>query len=84
MKAVFVDDERCLSCHSCELACCVQHSQSKTLFKAIGEECPPRTRIHVEPLGQGAFPLQCRNCEDPRCVKACVAKALYLDSASGV
>jgi carbon-monoxide dehydrogenase iron sulfur subunit len=33
--------------------------------------------------GAVAFPLQCRHCDDPQCVKACVAKALYIDAGSG-
>jgi carbon-monoxide dehydrogenase iron sulfur subunit len=34
-------------------------------------------------VGAGGFPLQCRHCDDPQCVKACVTKALYIDAVSG-
>ncbi|MCL1879079.1 MAG: 4Fe-4S dicluster domain-containing protein [Actinomycetia bacterium] len=83
MKTLFVDHSICLSCESCALACAVAHSQSKTLYGAIAEEFPPRARVHVEAVGGGGFPLQCRHCDDPQCVKACVAKALYVDAVSG-
>ena len=82
MKGVFVSDNKCLSCHSCEIACSVAHSKSKTLFGAIGEEFPPQARIYVEPVEGGAFPIQCRHCSEPHCVKACVTKALHIDEAT--
>ncbi len=83
MKTIFVDHDLCLSCHSCELACATIHSKSKSLYGAIAEEYPARSRIHVEYVGSGGFPLQCRHCDDPQCVKACVSKALYIDAATG-
>jgi carbon-monoxide dehydrogenase iron sulfur subunit len=76
MYSIFVDDATCLGCKSCELACCIAHSVSKTLFGAVGEACPPQTRIHVEPYGLGAFPLQCRHCTEPQCAKACITGAM--------
>jgi carbon-monoxide dehydrogenase iron sulfur subunit len=76
MYSIFVDDAKCLGCKSCEIACCVVHSRSKTLFGAILENAQPQTRIHVEPYGAGAFPLQCRHCTEPQCAKACITGAM--------
>ena len=76
MNTIFVDDAKCLGCKSCELACCIAHSASKTLFGALFEENPPQNRIHVEPYGSGAFPFQCRHCAEPQCAKACVTGAM--------
>ncbi|MDR0722504.1 MAG: 4Fe-4S binding protein [Treponema sp.] len=76
MFSIFVDDAKCLGCRSCELACCIAHSASKTLFGALHEAVPPQNRIYVEPYGAGAFPLQCRHCTEPQCAKACVTGAM--------
>jgi carbon-monoxide dehydrogenase iron sulfur subunit len=76
MYSIFVDDAKCMGCKSCEIACCVAHSSSKTLFEAIFEDRAPQTRIHVEPYGAGAFPLQCRHCAEPQCAKACITGAM--------
>ncbi|MDR1147863.1 MAG: 4Fe-4S binding protein [Spirochaetaceae bacterium] len=76
MYSIFVDDAKCMGCKSCEIACCVAHSVSKTRFGAVGEECPPQTRVYVEPCGAGAFPLQCRHCTEPQCAKACITGAM--------
>ena len=78
MKRILVDDAKCLACHSCEIACAVAHSDSKTLYGAISEKPPLRSGLHVEPGGKGrGFPLGCRHCQDPQCVRACVTKALH-------
>lgn len=76
MRTIFIDGAKCLGCKSCELACCAAHSTSGTITGAFlgGEEL--QTRVHVEPSGVGAFPIQCRHCEDALCVKACVTGAM--------
>ncbi len=79
MKRILIDDTKCLSCHSCELACAVAHSQSKSLFAAIAESPVPTSRVYVEQSGRGSFPIQCRHCQDAHCVSVCPTKALYKD-----
>ena len=37
MKKVYFDSLKCLGCHSCEFACALEHSQSKSAAQAIGE-----------------------------------------------
>lgn len=76
MKEILVRLERCLGCLSCQIACAVGHSQSKTLFGAILERPAPRYRVHVA-AGEGFnLPLQCRQCEDAPCVQACMSGAM--------
>ena len=85
MKRILVDDAKCLACHSCEIACAIAHSGSKTLYGAIAEQTPPMSALHVEPGGKGrGFPLGCRHCQDPQCVRACVTKALYAGADGAV
>ncbi len=82
MLRIMVDFEKCLCCHSCELACAVDHSESQNLFAAIGEKKVPMARVSVERSGELNYPLQCRHCTDARCLKACLAGALYRDDVS--
>jgi carbon-monoxide dehydrogenase iron sulfur subunit len=85
MKRILVDDAKCLACHTCELACVTAHSASKTLYGALAEKGLLASRIHVEPGGRGrGFPLGCRHCQDPQCVRACVTKALCLNQEGAV
>jgi len=72
--------DRCLGCKSCELACAVEHSESKDLLQAMQEETTPRSRLRVEQGDGYAVPLQCRHCEDAPCVAICPSGALYRES----
>lgn len=90
MKHILCRIERCLGCSSCELACAIEHSQSKELVEAIQEAISPKARIHVELIDeQGTthryrtFALQCRHCDDPVCVQACISGGIYKDEETG-
>ena len=86
MKDVIIRPERCLGCLSCEVACAVEHSKSKSLFSALGETPAPKKRIHVEhmPALDASIPITCRNCEDAPCVSVCPTKALSQDAATNL
>lgn len=84
MKQILARSEHCLGCKSCELACAVAHSTSKTLFEAIKELKPPQKRIFVESSEGLNFPLQCRQCLDAPCVHACISGAMQFDLTTGL
>ncbi len=73
---VYFELGKCMSCHSCELACALEHSQSKELVKAIGEDPPPVARVHVEDIEGVGVSVQCRHCEDAPCVSVCPREAI--------
>jgi len=75
--------ERCLGCHSCEIACTVAHSQSKDLQSAIQEDPKPRRRMTVEFAGEHALPLQCRHCENAPCLMVCPTEAVHREGERG-
>ena len=79
MNQIFVRPERCLGCRSCEIACAVQHSQSKALFGAVSEEPRAQKRVFVEAAGDFRMPVVCRHCENAPCLAACIAGCLYRD-----
>jgi carbon-monoxide dehydrogenase iron sulfur subunit len=84
MKQILIDVKKCVACKSCEISCAVIHSDSKNLFGAVMQEKKPIQRVFVE-AGQGmSFPLQCRHCEDPKCVQACMSGAMYVDKDTGL
>ncbi len=91
MRAIFCRIDRCLGCKACEIACAVEHSESKVLKEAIGEDPPPVSRVRVYGVdtkgghtGIRCFPLRCRHCEEPACVEACIAGAIVMDGEVGI
>ncbi len=83
MKRILVDAPRCLGCHTCELACAVAHSKTRTLFGAVLAGERPPVAVDVLQHASTRFPLQCRHCSDAPCTKVCMAGALVRDEATG-
>lgn len=85
MKRVYVNEKLCLNCRLCEVYCKVAHSKTKNIIKAYTKEEPaPVSRICVEGNNDLSLPVQCRHCEDPECVKACITGAMIKDTITGI
>ncbi len=78
MRRIRCREEVCIGCRLCEVWCQVEHSKSKEIINAfLRETAFPRVR--VEERGPISISLQCRHCEEPNCVHACISGALYRD-----
>jgi len=86
MKTVFVNPERCVGCHQCELACLVEHSQSKNIFGALSESPPPRRFIIATPglRLNSSFPSKCRHCNPAPCQAVCPTAAISRDGDTDI
>lgn len=86
MKTVFVNPERCIGCKQCQIACAVEHSQSKILFQAIFEENKPRPRVLVAPglYLDTSFPNKCRHCDPAPCMTVCPTGAIDRDMSTSI
>ncbi len=71
---IVIQADKCLGCKSCELACSVEHSESKELLTAIHETPTPAFRVEVS---EGKKFVICLHCKNARCIDACEPKALY-------
>ena len=84
MKEVFVRLDRCLGCKSCEMACAVEHSTSKSQFGSISEKPLPIRHLYVEKAEGQNVPLVCRHCTDAPCVAVCRTGAMFQDPVTGI
>ena len=75
MKRVYVNEEWCLGCHLCEYNCAFANTNLSNMAVALkGKTIYPR--IHVEENDRISYAVSCRHCEDPICIKSCIAGAI--------
>jgi len=74
---ILVNPDRCLGCHTCELACAVAHTEADSIIGAVlaGERLQPRN--YVLQVDSVKLSTQCRQCEDAPCVRVCPTGATY-------
>jgi anaerobic carbon-monoxide dehydrogenase iron sulfur subunit len=81
MKRIYVIAEKCNGCMNCVVACQKSHANSE--FYAPIRDSEP-ARIHLQVVEKSPFPLVCRHCEEPACVKACMTGAMRKDEKTGI
>lgn len=84
MKEIFVRMDRCMGCRSCEMACAVEHSASKSIYGSPDETPRPRKRLYVEAAAGQRIPIICRHCEDAPCVLVCRTGAMTQDPVTRI
>ncbi len=82
-KRISVKIERCMSCHTCEIACAIAHSSSKDLETIAATDERPGYRLSVESFSEKGVPILCQHCDDPACLMACPTGAIHRNGESG-
>lgn len=83
MKRLYCDLKKCQRCRRCEFACYLKNAGTDDLFAAVALAEKPVKNIDLLQVRDAALPLNCRQCDDPRCVAACISGALVIDEANG-
>ncbi len=78
MKRVYPVEDYCMGCGLCEVACATEHSKSKDIVKAYKEEAVT-PRNFVERKEYLSYSINCRHCEEPSCIEACITGAVDFD-----
>lgn len=68
---IYADAQKCIGCHSCELACAVAHGGVGGLVGAVMKKQPLHPRIKVVESDGVMMPMQCRQCENAPCAMVC-------------
>ncbi|ADG81582.1 4Fe-4S dicluster domain-containing protein [Thermincola potens] len=84
MKRIYANEEVCIGCRLCEVHCIVAHSRyPNDIVKAYKKGPRPAARIIVEENKPVSFAIQCRHCDEPYCIKACITGAMHRDTETG-
>ena len=75
MKKVYVDEAHCLGCHLCEYNCAFANSGLDDMVTALKDRAI-FPYIRVEGDGKINYAVSCRHCDDPICVRSCIAGAM--------
>ena len=75
MKRIYVNEKWCLGCRLCEYNCAFAATGLSDMSLALkGKTIFPK--IHVEGDDRITFAVSCRHCEEPLCMKSCIAGAI--------
>lgn len=84
LKEIFVRLDRCVGCHSCEIACAAEHSNGASLFEAIAETMQHHKNCYVEIIEHPETSLLCNYCDDAPCTTVCPVGALLQDDLTKI
>jgi len=83
---ILAEIDKCVGCRACEVACAEKHLGDVDISKAGEEALLYARRMHVGIAmgGTKPMPIQCRHCEDPTCLFACITGAMHRDPNTGM
>ncbi len=76
MRKINFDRVLCVTCHSCENACAVQHSDADSIDEVVERGYHPLSRIRITARKGKPWMIKCRFCPRPKCVDACPESAI--------
>lgn len=82
-KIVFGVPSLCVSCHSCEIACQLAHSDAANIHAAAPADGLVSRVAIVRVAGGLNVPMHCRQCEDAPCARVCPTGAMHQNDNNG-
>lgn len=76
MRKVKLNKDRCVSCHTCEVACADKHGSGDTIEEIYALVPIPRSRLHIDLRKAKLHLRKCVHCKKPKCVEACEEGAI--------
>lgn len=78
---VIADPLKCIGCRTCMIACVVEHSE-EDIFYQDPQNINFNPKLEVVKNAAVSAPIQCRQCEDAPCAKACPHNAISKENNS--
>lgn len=76
MRKIKLGKDKCVACHTCEIACALKHSDSDIIEDAYLEFPVPNSRLKIVMKKAKLHLRKCVHCKKPKCVEACEEGAI--------
>lgn len=76
MKIIKLNSERCETCHTCEIACVLNHTDADNINEYMTTKPVMRQRILIVEKKGKPHAQVCVHCKKPKCVDACEHDAI--------
>ena len=76
MRKVKLNKDRCVSCHTCEVACAEKHGKGGSIEDVYYEIPVPLSRLHIVLRKAKLHLRKCVHCKKPKCIEACEEGAI--------
>ena len=76
MKKIQLDKEKCVTCHSCEIACTLNHTDCKDIDEVMIKKPAMHNRLFIVLKKERPHVHVCINCKKPKCIDACEYDAI--------
>lgn len=83
-KEILVNNDKCLGCRSCEIACALAHSEAKSLTAIVVTAGNPLKSTFINQDMDKKLPLTCRYSEETPCVDTCISGVMDQTSENGL
>ncbi len=81
---ILADIDKCVGCRSCEVACAEKHMEDRDVIDELAYLHSRLMHVGISMGGTKPMPIQCRHCEDPTCIFACITGAMHRDPSTGM
>jgi carbon-monoxide dehydrogenase iron sulfur subunit len=76
VRKIKLNKERCVTCHTCEVACAEKHGGGETIEDIYASSPAPRARLQIVNRKAKLHLRRCVHCAKPKCVEACQEGAI--------
>lgn len=76
MKKVKLNPKKCMTCHTCEIACAINHTECKDIDEFMITKPAMHNRIFITIKKGKAHAKVCVHCKKPKCIEACEYDAI--------
>jgi carbon-monoxide dehydrogenase iron sulfur subunit len=71
-----MNPERCMTCHTCEIACAINHTECEDIDDFLVSRPAMHNRLNVVMKKEKPHVQICVHCKKPKCIEACEYDAI--------